>query len=379
MGIIRAHYNNNNGGGATTSDSAGTKKITAVNTIKKKSKNVYLKNLPLTDSLMKLSDDKIVEAFYMLGSIYREQLSDNPRAVESFEELSKRYPENKYKLTLYYQLYRLALVMNNEQRAEYYKNILVSQYPETEYAKIIANPDYNKNKQATLNEAERLYQETYQTYIDGDYAGTIAKCNVADTALGKNPLMAKFDLLEALAIGHTQDIKEFEGALTRIIIKYPKDAIKDKAQEYLDMIKKQKQSPDSMVAAKESVIALGVKYLFDKDAEFYWVLVNTGSVDMNKTKIGLSDLNAKYYSLDELATESILLDANKPMVMVKKFKGKEKAMGYYKLVNENPDILKTLSKTAVQTFIISEDNFMLFYKDKDIDSYLSFFQGNFLK
>jgi TolA-binding protein len=362
--------------------SADTSKKFIPKVSNKKSKEYYLQDLPLTEGAVKRSDEKIVEAYYSLGAIYKEQLSNNQKSAESFEEMLKRYPENKYKLSAYYQLYRLYLAMNDDKKAEYYKNIFLTKYPETEYAKIIANPDYNKQKQANVSEAERLYTEAYQLYTDSNYAAVIVKCQAADTALGKSALMSKFDLLEALAIGRTQGIDAFEGALTRIVIKYPKDEVKNKAQEYLDLIKEQKSGKEKGLtdAKKDSLLNNVAQYLYNKDAEYYWVFLFDGPIDINKIKIELSNINSEYYSIDNLAIENILLDANKQMITVKSFTGQEKAMIYYNLISKDKkDIFSGLDQTKLKTFVISADNFPVFYKAKNIGDYMAFFQGNFLK
>lgn len=348
----------------------------------KKSKEYYLQNLPLTEDALKKSDEKIIDAYYSLGAIYKEQLSNNSKSAESFEEMLKRYPENKYKLSTYYQLYRLYLTMGDNAKADFYKNIFLAKYPETEYAKIIANPDYNKQKEANLSEAEKLYSETFQLYKDSNYTTVLAKCQVADTALGKNPLTSKFDLLEALAIGRTQGIDAFEGALTRIIIKYPKEEVKDKAQEYLDLIKQQKSGKNNGITdvKKDSLLNNVAQYLYNKDADYLWVFVYDGPIDINKIKNELSNINSDYYSLENLSIENILLDAGKQLISVKTFTGKEKAMVYFNLITKDKKaIFSALDESKLKTFVISAENFPLFYKAKNINDYMAFFQGNFLK
>lgn len=343
----------------------------------KKSKDFYLKDLPLTADAAKKSEQKVVEAYYNLGSIYREQLSDNSHAASAFEEMITRYPENKYQLSVYYQLYRLYLTLGNNEKADYYKNLLVTKYPDTEYAKIILNPDYNKEKAASLSEAEKMYVNAYDLYTQEKYIETIAICEKADKELGNNPLLSKFDLLEALAIGRTQGVDAFESALTRIIIKYPKDAIKDKAQEYLDLVKKQKEGVKQ--GPIKAAIDTTIKFEFNKDGEHFWVFIDEGKTNIDKIKIAISNINSEFYSLDNLNVESIMLDADRQIVTVKSFTGKDKAMTYYSLMsNDKKDTFKDLNN-KYKTFIISTDNFPAFYKNKAIDAYLNFFENNYLK
>ncbi|MGZ4053791.1 MAG: type IX secretion system periplasmic lipoprotein PorW/SprE, partial [Bacteroidia bacterium] len=156
----------------TPSDSATTIKAAPkalAGSKNKKDRNYYLKNIPLTPDAIDKSNIKIVDAYYNVGSIYKEQLFNNSKSVDAFEEMLKRFPENKYKLSVYYQLYRTYLAMDNQSKSDYYKNILLNDYPDTEYATIIKNPDAAKDMMASKNEVENFYAETYELYSEGKY------------------------------------------------------------------------------------------------------------------------------------------------------------------------------------------------------------------
>ena len=139
---------------------AGTSLASKTKTKNKKDKNYYLKNIPTSPDALAKSNIKIVEAYYNVGSIYKEQLLNNQKSVEAFEELLQRYPENKYKLTSYYQLYRIYLSMSNQPKSDYYKNILLKDYPDSDYATIIRNPSYAADIAASKSQVEKFYTET---------------------------------------------------------------------------------------------------------------------------------------------------------------------------------------------------------------------------
>ena len=101
--------------------------------------------IPATPEAIEKSTNKIIDAYYNAAMIYREQLKDNSSAAEMFEELLRRFPENKFKLQSMYQLYRLYAQLGNPTKSEYYKNIILNQYGDTEYAEIIRNPNYGQD------------------------------------------------------------------------------------------------------------------------------------------------------------------------------------------------------------------------------------------
>ena len=352
----------------------------------KKDKNYYLKSIPLSSEALSKSNTKIINAYYNIGSIYKEQLLNNAKSVETFEELLKRYPDNKYKLASYYQLYRTYLTMNDLTKSDYYKNILLRDYPDSEYAKIINNPGYAKIAMASKSQVENFYAETYQYYSEGKYSAALARCQTADSVYSKNYLMPQFDFLKALCIGRLQDINAFERALTQVVIKYPKEPVKDKAQEILDLIRKQK-NPETAVAdssknATPSIVsdttALKPKFVFKEDGEYYWlVIVENGKGDINKFKTKLSDSNEESYSTEELTISSVFLDIAHQLVSVKSFDGKAQAMNYYNFFKDNKAAFTDLVPGTFHSFIISAENYTTFYKDKNIEEYQQFFSENF--
>lgn len=353
----------------------------ASKTKNKKDKNYYLKNIPLTPDAIAKSNIKIVEAYYNVGSIYKEQLLNNQKSVESFEELLQRFPENKYKLTSYYQLYRIYLSMNNQTKSDYYKNLLLKDYPDSDYATIIRNPSYAADIAASKSQVEKFYTETYQLYSAGNYTQAYENCMRADSLYSKSNLMPQFSFLKALCIGRTQDITAFENALTQVTIKYPKDPVKEKAQEMLDMIKQQK-NPTTITTVDSTTNSTApkdpVKFIFKEDGEYYClVIVENGKGDLNKFKTKLSDFNTLMFSTADISIASIFLDITHQMVSVKSFDGKDKAMDYFDMLNAKKELFTDLEKGSYQTFVISSDNYTIFYKDKNIGDYEQFFTQNF--
>jgi hypothetical protein len=267
--------------------------------------------------------------------------------------------------------------MNNKTRSDYYKNILLNDYPDTEYAKIIKNPDYAKDAVASKSAVEKFYTETYQLYSDAKYPEAFANCQKADTLYSKSTLMPQFAFIKALCIGRTQDINAFESALMQIVIKYPKEPVKDKAQEMLDMIKKQKNPPATAPTDTNSVQAKP-KFIFTEDGDYYWVTIAiNGKGDINKFKTKLSDLNTESFSLNNLNISSVFLDLEHQLISVKTFDGKAKAMDYYNFIKNKKDAFNDLEAGTFQSFVISAENYTTFYKDKNIEDYQQFFTQNF--
>jgi tetratricopeptide (TPR) repeat protein len=344
----------------------------------------YRKNIPFTDEQKAKANDKILEAYYNLGSIYKEDLNDNEKAAETFEDLLKHYPDSKYTLNLYYLLYRLYLANKEQSKANFYKNKILNEYPESEYAKIINNPDYQRQLQASQNEIEKFYSETYSAYSGGKYDEVIAMVGKADSFYSGSKLMPKFALLRAFSIGKTKGANDYEHALQGVIAKYPKDPAKAKAQELIDHIKQLQKAPvDSAALKKDTAAIYKSPYTFKDSSEHQcMIIVSAKQVNINDFMVKITNFNNEYYRLSDLTISNLLLDMDHQLFMVKKFPLSGKAKDYYDFINQDSVVFKGLSTKDYQIFPISTENFATFYKDKKekkIDEYRNFFLDHYFK
>lgn len=361
-------------------DSAKAKK----DTFDMKSKEYYLRNIPMTQTALDSSNGRIIDAYYSLGMIYREQLDDKPRAIESFETLLKRFPKNKYELASYYQLYRLNLGMGNNERAEYYRNKIIREYPDSEYANILKNPNYLKEMQAAKGRAAEFYGETFAAYQNQDYDKVIQNAKQAHIRFEKSDQLPRFDLLKAMAIGKTQKLDDFELALKELVAKYPQGAERKEAENILAYIAgirggADEKMPDEKIAnlpvIEESF------YRLNKDTiHYYVVVVGKPGFNNNALKAKFSDFNGQYFSLEKFTIKSMMLNPLSHLIYIEKFDNAAKANAYFDSVKQQQtSIFEGLTTDEYRHFIISAGNFNIYYKDKNVDKYLEFYNTNYAK
>ena len=109
------------------------------------------------------------------------------------------------------------------------------------------------------------------------------------------------------------------------------------------------------------------------------VVVDNGKGDLNKFKIGISDYNSQMFASAGLTINSMVLDNLHTLVLVKAFTNKKAAMDYYTLMKTKGDIFANLAPGTFQVVVISTENFSLFFKDKNVDTYKTFFEMNIKK
>ncbi len=347
-----------------------------------KEREFYLQNIPLTPEQIVFSDSLILEAYFMLGKLYKEGLKNNEKAAETFKELISRYPENKYRLKSFYKLYKIFDEENDYEQNELYKNLIITNYPESDYAKVILNPDYYKEINAQKNEAAGLYKKAYQAYINKEYYMVISYADYAIETYKDTALIPKFDYLSALSIGKIEVVDSLIIALRKIVVRYPSSSVKPLAKNILAQISDNDSDKENEKDQREKDIRPSpYKHHNTKDAHFFVLVINTKEVNIpvHALKVRVSDFNKENYRLRELNINSILLDDQYQIITVGNFKNDQMALTYLNHISSSEYVYANMSPDAYDSFVISTANYPIFYREKDVEVYMEFFKNDYLK
>jgi tetratricopeptide (TPR) repeat protein len=367
-------------------DWAAIDSVLAVDSLAKR--KAYLANIPTNTSDLDSSTIRIVEAYYDNGVIYRESLKNLEESAKTFEELLKKYPENEYKVPTYYNLYRVYLAMEDLEKAEYYKNIILIDYPDSEYAKIITNPNYFKDQARKVAIQKVFYENTFRAYLNKQYEDVMERKVMADSMFPGGDLAPKFELLYAMAVGRSQPLPNFEASLKKVISYYPEDSVSIRAREILARINPEiyalrdsTTAPEGpgdstqVVTAPKSLTPFKVQ----SDTTQYLIFIYRNNViNTNELKIALSNYNKKYFSVKKLKVSSLLIGRERQMVMVKQYDNARDAMSYIDLMVTDTEAFGSIDFELIKLFAITPENMILLMQTKDISGYESFYIANYL-
>ena len=149
------------------------------------------------------------------------------------------------------------------------------------------------------------------------------------------------------------------------------------AQNILDYLK----DPNDTTSTKkpEEVIDVSIYEFNPNSKQIFALVVADNKININALKVRISDFNKKYYSLVNLSITNILLDASTHFVMVGNFTTIDEAMTYYNAIISNEYVYANLTEEDYDGFVIAQENYPVFYKDKDVKKYLTFFRKNYFK
>lgn len=202
---------------------------------KKYDLNYYLESIPTNnieiDSITALRNN----AYYNLGVIYETQFNETNLAIDKLEKLLMFNPSKELKIPTNYQLYKIYKNLNSE-KAAFYEQEIVQNYPDSQYAKIILNPTAYANNQ-DANSPDKAYALVFYDYENEQYEKVIEESNKAIIQYSGQPIVPKFELLKAYAIGRLNGLDEFKQALEFVITTYPNTEESKKAVELLNLLK----------------------------------------------------------------------------------------------------------------------------------------------
>lgn len=331
----------------------------------------YLKNIPATEEQLSASTDKIIQAYYNIGTFYREDLINYNQSIRYYETMLKKYPDNRLKLEAYFNLYRLYLNVKNTSQSNYYKNKLLNDYPTSVFAKVIMDPDYISESKETEKQAESYYDNAYQLYTSGDYVSVIARYNEQPAVYRTTRVAAQFAYLHALSIGKTRPVAEFDNALKDVVTRFPGTNVSESAKEVIAKIVEMK-NPETVKKDVEEEI-----YLRESRAKYFYVIAVDVSATTRETKLELSRFNQESFALENLVISGQMLDENTDMIIVKGFTDLPKVQGYEKTLNTKSAEVIKIPANNYFTFIISEKNFSTLLKDKKVKKYQEFYKKNY--
>jgi len=330
-----------------------------------------LNKLPLTAEAQQTAYAKLEFAYYRLGDIYREDLEEPVNAIPPFESLLNRFDTSQYAPEVMYQLYLIYQPVDLE-RSNYYKNLLINQYPNTIYAKVIINPNYQEESNAAAAKAQRLYREAYQFYETQAFteAGTLVSQGLND--FPENDFTDNFALLKILIEAEQgTNIYNYRFALEGFKTDYPESELLGYAEKLLEA----SQSVETRIQQ-----AKAIQYISYFDQEHYFVLVyKNASAEATDITQQIDQFNKATYPDVTLATSSLILNDEYSMVLVAPFTGKQDALAYYNAFIQDNSTLNGLQRFNFNNFVITKDNFTIYLQAKKPDSYKTFYQQNYLR
>ena len=181
----------------------------------------YLVQIPKTEEEILNSNNIIQEGMFNMGIILKDKLEDVNAAENAFLELLARYPDNIYRLDVYYNMYLMFARFNFPDKAEIYRQKILADFKDSKYGLALANPNYIENLRNMEREQEEMYEKTYADYLANRNDEVHKGYEEMMRRYPLSKIMPKFMLLHAMAFLPEKKYDKFQETLKEMLIRYP--------------------------------------------------------------------------------------------------------------------------------------------------------------
>lgn len=177
--------------------------------------NAYMASIPVNPVLLNNSNQKIIDSYFEIASFYQQELNDEEEAIRVYEELLRRFPENKYLAAINYSLF-LAYKTRDAEKAAFYRNVVLSKYGSSIYAKTILDPGFSIKQNEFDAIVNKKYNDLFEIYTAKDFSKVISEADRLIKDYPNNFLAPQFAYLRAIAIGRTSYVDDLVTAFNQI-------------------------------------------------------------------------------------------------------------------------------------------------------------------
>jgi hypothetical protein len=186
----------------------------------------YINQIPppeARDSLVQVRNT----AYFDAGLAYKEQFAAYLQAKDRLLTLLSF--DSDYTLPSLYHLYQIE-EQTGGAKALTYKNQIISEYPNSQYAAILQNPEAAEGALARFEERYTLLEERFKAQA---FEEVIDQSFDAILSLQDENLRSRFSLLRAHAIGRLDGTAAYERALSEVTLAFPNQKAGEEASRRL--------------------------------------------------------------------------------------------------------------------------------------------------
>lgn len=387
--------------------------------------NLY-NNLPLTPEQLKLSNDSVQNAMFVLGKILAEGVEDCDGVITIYEELRNKFPEFSKMDEVLFHLYYCYDKNGDHSKAAQLKSELSTKYPGSALTTIVTTGKDPVQEQQT--EATKTYEQIYDLFIEGKFDDAVAQKKIADSIYGENYWSPQLLYIESVYYIKQQNDSTAISELKKLESKYQGTPLAERATTMIDVLGRRKQIEEELTnlkieepqpevkkqvivvdtvatrpqvlkadtaAVKKPVTTLPTKtdsvvtkktakpilaFSFNAAAPHY-VMIILNKVDVvfgNETKNAFARYNSEKYYNKTFELSTVPLDADNKVVLIKPFDNAQAAIDYINQARPKAasEIIPWLKAGKYSFSIITDQNLEVLKSNPNLTAYKLFLDQN---
>lgn len=366
----------------------------------------YLKDMPTRQGQRDTMNAEIATCLLNAGYLYYDGIKNTDRALDCYLRLATDYADAPEIEPAFYQLYRIYTKQGNTPSANYYRDMVLMGFPDGDFANMIRDDNYYLEIIRRQEMAQNEYANIYSLFRRHRYTDVIERARQAQQVYKQEPLHAKFRYWEAMAIMQTGNREESIRLFDSIVHSYvDTNQVVALAQLQLDYLRgdptlankmQQNGNQDEVITAQDEaqarsryanttsrdnideeeaeLPAASRMYRYRENMNHYVVvLINDKAIVATQLQYKIADFNSQQYANMGYKVSPLMFTDSTQMLTIHRFKNADEAMKYFRHFQLAGGPMEQYDPKDYVVFPISTQNYTSFYRQKDVDAYLIFF------
>ena len=196
----------------------------------------YLKQIPKTEEEIQSAHEIIQEGLYNMGTILKDKLEDYSAAAFEFNQLLYHYPDNTYRLDVYYSMYMMFMRNGQVEDAQPFRDSILINFPESKYGIAMQDPNYLDNLKNMNRDQENMYEAAYAHYLANNHTAVHEAYAEMMRKYPLSKIMPKFMFIDALSYLTEKNHDKFKETIKDMLQRYPQTDITPVASEIVKQL-----------------------------------------------------------------------------------------------------------------------------------------------
>jgi tetratricopeptide (TPR) repeat protein len=350
-----------------------------------KKKERYFNNVPRTPEEVKAAEDKLRTAMYELARLYSQRLNQPDKSIETYVKITQRFPGHPIVPEAYYGAYLVCEDIKHRD-AKKYKDIILTQYPNTLYARLIRK---EATDEATGDSFDELYHTLYDLYDKKDYKTVL---NFSQYLLEKHinhPDVAKAFYLRGMSFGFEGQMDSLRSIFRYLVQNMPDHEVTQLAKKTLayvdgtgaqmpDQTHLKENKIESKTPSNPNLSGFGPRKA--NEPIVVVMLVPENMIKQKDLEATLADMHQNRFAGQNVRASVFMYydpqKGNFHLAYINQFPNSKAADDYLKAAKDWEGLKGLFDKYEDQAIFMAASNFRTAFSQKRMHHYLEYYKAN---
>ena len=343
----------------------------------------YTAQIPVTDEAKQQAHEKLSKALFDAGVAFKDKAEEKALTLKYLERVVAEYPEFENLPDTYYHLYLACSRWEEAEKAEYYKELLLTQFPDNELSARIQQPGFFESAATRKHNEDSIYVKAYNHYLNQEYTAVECEDSIAAQRYPTGNHRARFLFISAMSKLYGGKQAAALETLKKLVTDFAADSISGIANEITTGITEgrllrsgismsiwDRKSDGTIKGASDSLPAFST----ERNEPYCFILAfPKDSLDSKRLLFEIARHNFSRYMVRNFDIQVQEL-SHITLLQVQEFLNFDEAFLYRKRLYEEGETAKMLE--GINAYIISKTNLQLLLDYYSFADYEQFYEEN---